>query len=928
MAETWFNSSVTDSCIVSGLPFSIFRCDRKYSPGGGTGGGVCILVKEATVAAIPVPVPPHCGLFDICAVDVINLANQVRFITVYRPPSSDTDPTSVNDMTVLIDCLQQLCDVDYTVVINGDFNLPNINWSYPIILSNDNMDHCSTLFTNFMAQNVFDQLVNDVTRPSSVLPGHGSIIDVVLCNDPFTVHDVFVGSPFSTSDHCVVTFELSILSASSYSTMQSIQYRNFKLADWEAINDHLSCVDWSEAFTICTDAEQYAMVFYDTVYDSIDRFVPLTRCYPKGKRCPKGINYPIRVRKLRSKKRAAWRLYRKFKKPNLLAKFKKISSDCRKAVHMAVQNHEESVIASGNLGKFFRFANSKFNARSNVGPLKLPNGSLTTDPAVKAELLSDYFHTVFTVDDCQCPNVTKKNSESQLSSIVFTPQLVSRVLCKLRTHSAGGPDDVPPAFLKRCRLYLATPLAFLYQLFFDSAYLPPVWLQAYITPIYKKGDATLTSNYRPISLTCSLCKIMESIIKDQLVKYLVSHKLISKEQHAFIAKHSTISNLLECTHDWAVSLHSKNPVDVLYIDFSRAFDSVVHNKLIVKLQSFGICGSLLLWITAFLSGRTQCVTVEWCFSSWINVLSGVPQGSVLGPILFLLFVDDIGCICSGLTKHSLFADDLKLYTSVQCSGDVVNLQNSLVFIKSWCIMWQLTVNVSKCHVLHLGYNNPGHIYCYDQNEIPAATSVCDLGVDIDSSLKYDRHISRIVSKSYSRIGILFRGFATRNVEILKKAFTVYIRPVLEYASNIWSPCYAKYINSIENVQRHFTKRISSISHLPYQERLAILELEPLELRRLKSDLTLYYKILNNHMPWPSDQYFAQPDRNCPILTRSAPEYLQTNYCRTKQFANEFFNRCVSCFNSLPQAVIRSNSVATFKRNLCAVDFSRFLQFCS
>ena len=259
--------------------------------------------------------------------------------------------------------------------------------------------------------------------------------------------------------------------------------------------------------------------------------------------------------------------------------------------------YEESIIESGNIGKFFRFANSEFNARHNIGPLRKPDGLLTVDPTIKAELLSSYFNSVFTTDNGLCVIQPTIKTSERISDIAFTTQQVSRAISKLKINSAGGPDNVPPIFIKSCRLQLLTPLAFLYQLFFDSAYMPLVWLTAYISPIYKKGDSSEACNYRPISLTCTLCKIMEVTVKDHVMKYLLSKGLISRpnKQHAFIAKHSTVTNLLECTHDWAISLHSKTPVDVIYIDFSRAFNSVVHSKLLVKLETFGICGKSYCW---------------------------------------------------------------------------------------------------------------------------------------------------------------------------------------------------------------------------------------------------------------------------------------------------------------------------------------------
>jgi len=195
---------------------------------------------------------------------------------------------------------------------------------------------------------------------------------------------------------------------------------------------------------------------------------------------------------------------------------------------------------------------------------------------------------------------------------------------------------------------------------------------------------------------------MEVVIKDEMLRYLSSRNLITKRQHAFIQRHSTITNLLESVHDWNLILQDKHAIDVIYVDFSRAFDSVVHRKLLIKLSKLGICGELLRWISAFLTGRMQCVVVENTFSTWVDVISGVPQGSVLGPILFLLFINDITDISDSSTKCSLFADDLKMYSSIDTIADSSSLQIALDRLALWSETWQSNVNVNKTHVLHIG----------------------------------------------------------------------------------------------------------------------------------------------------------------------------------------------------------------------------------
>jgi hypothetical protein len=302
----------------------------------------------------------------------------------------------------------------------------------------------------------------------------------------------------------------------------------------------------------------------------------------------------------------------------------------------------------------------------------------------------------------------------------------------------------------------------------------------------------------------------------------------------------------------------------------------------------------------------------------------VPQGSVLGPVLFILFINAIVSIAPAGTKLKLFADDLKLYSEIHSSDDNIKLQSAIDSLSEWYSTWQLEVNCSKTVVVHLYRNNQNCIYYFNGSPLRSAFELKDLGVNIDSDLSFDRHISNLIGKAYSRIGLLFRGFVSRNLSLLKRAYICYVRPILEYATQVWSPYLLKHINSIEAVQRHFTKRIKALAEYSYAERLAKLNLETLELRRLKADLTLCYKILNGLSPWQPDLYFNQTISA--VNTRSRTEKLSQPLCRTNLFKNDYFNRVIPCWNSLPQYVINADSLCSFKRSLSICNLELFLQY--
>ena len=551
------------------------------------------------------------------------------------------------------------------------------------------------------------------------------------------------------------------------------------------------------------------------------------------------------------------------------------------------------------------------------------SGNLLTSDQDKTKLLNDYFCSVFTLDDDSLPNFPSRlpDSAAGICDISISTQIICKIIRKLEMNSAAGPDRLPPIFYRKTEAAIANPLSTLYRTIIDLHTLPTEWKSAIITPIFKKGSPSDPANYRPIALTCTCCKILESIIAAEIINFLETHKLITKQQHGFLKKHSTVTNLLESVNDWTLALSNRKSVVIAYIDFRKAFDSVSHPKLLHKLVGYGIQGNLLFWITCFLSDRVQRVRVGSSLSNPSPVTSGVPQGSVIGSLLFSLFINDITDQLDNSTTSKIFADDVKIYTEFSTTISPDHLQNHLDLIHQWSVTWQLPISSSKCNILTLGRHKLTQTFTLSDSPITRVDSCLDLGVTIDSELKFSKHISDIVRRAKQRSALIHRCFLSRNIPNLVRAFHTYVRPLVEYATQIWSPHLISNLNLIESVQRSFTKRLPGLSNYTYSERLAILQLRSLEYRRLTFDLALCFNIVHGNIALPFNDFFtfsSNPSSRGHSLKLAIP-IANTNI--RKYF---FSTRIIKIWNDLPSSIVHAPSTSAFKKRLPNHDLTNAL----
>ena len=381
--------------------------------------------------------------------------------------------------------------------------------------------------------------------------------------------------------------------------------------------------------------------------------------------------------------------------------------------------------------------------------------------------------------------------------MVITEELILKKLIQLDVSKSPGPDNLHSVVLKTVASSLVKPLSIIYNTSLRTGILPSDWLKAHVSAVFKKGDRALPNNYRPTSLTCILCKVLESLLRDAIINHLSNNKLFSK-QFGFIPGRSTSLQLLTMLDTITDVVDSNGQVDVIYMDFMKAFDQVPHKRLLKKVESHGIHGFVLNWIQGFLMGRTQQVIVNGRASSWAPVTSGIPQGSVLGPILFVLFINDLpDCVSS---DSLLFADDTKIFSEITCDHDSLQLQNDLNSLQSWSDKWLLNFHPDKCKVLTLGgvsksVNVIPRSYYLKKGDtvynLEHVDSMKDLGITIDSALSFDDHFQNIVSKANRMAGLIRRSFVFLDEDIFKRLFKAFVRPHLEYGHAVWNPYKSK-----------------------------------------------------------------------------------------------------------------------------------------
>ena len=869
------------------------------------GRGILIYVQDSITGIIEVTAEQEFSENKIISIKFRN-NKSLLVACLYRSESGTRENNS--NMLKLIKEIAKMKQT-YKLVV-GDLNYKMIdweNWQTPKPETSEEHQLINCIQDIYWHQHV--------TSPTRYREGvEPSLLDLILTNDEHLVEKLEHLSPLGKSDHSMLSFEMKIKDTSNY---QPRTVFNYDKGNYGNMIKDLS-IDWQTEFSQCgQDTTKQWELLKSKIKSSQKNHIPTYQTsenhYLKKGKIP--LNEDIR-KEIRKKHRCWQRAY-ETKSRSKYQKWKRQRNKVTKLIEDAEIILESNIASESKVNpkKLWKYIKSRTKPRSNISHLiNNKTGKLTENDKEQAEVLASQFSSVMVNEpDGELPDIPDKVLETpQLSSIHVTEEMVLKKLRNLDPTKSPGPDDIHPRVLKETASAIAPALTALYNNILTSHDIPEDWRTAIITAIFKKGAKSDPGNYRPVSLTCIICKILESIIYDAIIEHLIKNKLLSKNQYGFISKRSASLQLLAVLQLWCSILdESGNEIHDINMDFMKAFDTVPHRRLIKKLRSYGITGDILLWIEAFLQGRKQKVVVNGSSSGWCDVISGVPQGSVIAALLFVIYINDLP---ENIRSHLfLFADNCKFFREIATQEDIDIMQADLDTLFEWSQKWLLTFHPGKCVNLRitLRKDTEPHVYHLGNDDLKNVDEVKDLGVTVDGKLKFESHISGKVNKANQLWGAIKKAFKHMNSDIFKKLFCAHIRPHIEYAVQFWAPYLRKSINQIESVQRRATKNIPGFQNHSYKERLQLLDLPTLAYRRLRGSMIEVYKMINVYDPEvtpPLDiRSYRTRGHNQRLYVKPA------NKLHPKH--HSFQHRVVNPWNSLPSDVVNSPNLDTFKNRL-------------
>ena len=924
--------------------------NRRRITKGRSSGGVGIYIRDDFAAQSETVFTFGNGVIE--AVGVMIKPVNLLLIATYRSP--DNRNTGGNQdssykrstskefspyLTALKKLLTELQSPTPDIVLMGDYNLPHANWMNGECLPGATSDE-QTMVKNLYELTLEHFLINQIDEPTHRA---GNTLDLVLTNNADLIHNVSV-TPSAVSDH--FNIDCSVLYNScgnSYTTedpeeetpnerKQGFGLLNFfdDLTNWEALEEDLTNHNWRQEFR-GLDTSEMLERFTSVALSIAQKWVPERKSSPDKSANKRRIP---RHRKALMRKRT--RLKKQYVSAQSTAKRDALFLKLVTTEKLLNKSHEEQrdfeerkaiEKIKSNPKFFFSFGKKFSKVRIGVGPLMSAAKRFITNPSEMAEILSEQYSSVFSTPVHSSIPVNELfpdiDSQDTLTDIVFCESDLEDAMNELSTNAAPGPDLFPAILLKKCSQALAPPLAKIWRKSMLSGDIPDICKLATITPIHKGKSKAVPKNYRPVALTSHLIKVFEKVVRKQVVNYLHEHNLFNTSQHGFLGGRSCLSQLLSHFDRITSELENGHGVDVIYLDFAKAFDKVDHGITLKKISDLGIKGCLGRWIHSFLTGRLQAVVVEGRKAKPQPVLSGVPQGSVLGPLLFLILIGDIDKDVA-TSFLSSFADDTRIGKSITSVEDTQQLQADLESIYNWSVNNNMSFNCDKFELMRYRSKeskesqlNSGYM---DNNgqAIEEAQQVRDLGVVMSNDATFTSHIHEKSKSVKALISWILRTFRSREPLPMLTLWKTLVLCHLDYCSQLWSPSKTGAIQSLELIQKAFFSKIWGLQSRCYWDQLSQLKAYSLERRRERYRMIYTWRIIEGQVPnltsTPIESYLsARRGRLCkiPRVSPSAPGSIQTVRYASLAIKGP------RLFNSLPMSIRNRTGCTTdqFKRNL-------------
>lgn len=847
LTETWLNENVLDSEIFD-CRYQIFRRDRQSGTfsGGKEGGGVLIAVHKSINAY-------RNASFESCCEDLwvtLDFSNnhylkntkKIHLCATYLAP-----PVNINLITYFTNKVSSVINDDPVIVI-GDFNLSNIEWTkssqHHHAISNFGTNNISKTFVEFLSS-------NDLYQYNIVKNKQNRILDLVISNLIYPIEVTRSCDSISKVDdfHPPLQITLQLNQPKTLGNKRTKIYK-FHKADYHEIRSRLEKTDWDNVLKSDT-VDMSVAAFYSVLRHIISELVPLQN--PSRKSYPVWYSNAL-IKMLKEKEKCRQRM-KKYKNKRDEFEYVLLKDRTNRQIKELYQKYLQNVQSNvvKNPKYFWSYIKNKRENKNVIPQYMRLNDGIATDGTGIANLFAQHFASVYnpvTGSDPDPEYIYKSSHNNSLHQVILSESSIQKKLKNLDVAKGPGFDGIPPLFIRECAKVLSKPLCIIYNRSLSEGVFPEIWKEAKVIPIPKSGDKTDVCNYRPISILPTLAKVFESLLCP--IMYWHIKGSITEHQHGFFRNRSTATNLTNFVERTLANMSNGNEVDAIYSDFSKAFDKVDHCTLLQKLKiTFGIHGSLLKWVQSYLVGRTARVVVNGHSSDTFAPTSGVPQGTHLGPIFFIMFVDDIKYSIQN-SDFEMYADDLKLYRIVMSKNDETLLQKDIDGLCVWCEKNSMLVNIDKCY--HIKFSRKKHklnsTYKMRNQILSKVSEVKDLGIIIDSEMKFQTHIETVINKSNRMLAFLNRNTKRFHcLSALKVLFFALVRSHIEYCSIVWFPVHNIHIQRIERIQIKFIKRLSYIAGIRktaknYDDRLSYFKMKSLHWRRDFTGLIFLFKVLN------------------------------------------------------------------------------------